>query len=372
VNDNNDVRMISSIDILNKSGISRATLNNYIKMGILPHPIVKRPDDNTISKAKLIGYFPFTVMNTLDRVIQYKREGLRMEEISNLIIQKITGSTVCIKNGTHINDTKTTSSQKKLSDYRSESAELFPLDKTQFKYEPANKVTQSDAKILFREYTPTFVFFSVLVAELQNSTKICAELPPDEYFSLIRLMWKFVTPLLKKYFGIYGKHSGSGNGIVYYFLKDCDSSYLMNAVVCAIELREMMKKLSYEWKMNKRWFEDLYLNIGISEGHEFLGAIPVASGIEFISLGDSVNCACRLSGLARYGSVWTTKNLLNRLDEKDRKKIQFGINHREQNLDILIENVFSRVMDLGNKDNPNYSKYMDIETLPVTEIQNLR
>jgi class 3 adenylate cyclase len=370
MNENNDGRLISSIDILKKSGLSRATLNNYIKMGILPHPIVKRPDGNTLSRAKQIGYFPFTVLDTLDRIIQYKKRGLRMEEICNLLTQELIASTVCIQNSTHGNDTKTVSSLKSLSDYRNESEELFSFEKQQSEYVSAHKNTQRDTTILFRQCAPTLVSFSVLVAELQNSTKICAELPPEEYFSLIRLMWKSMTLLLKKYFGIYGKHGG--NGIVYYFLKDRDSSYLMNAVVCALELREMMKKLSYEWKMNKKRFEDLYLNVGISEGQEFIGTIPAAPAIEFISLGDSVNYACRLSDLGRCGSVWTTKNLLNRLDEKDRKKIRYGIYHREQNRNILVENVFSRVMDLVNKDNPNYSKYMDIETLPVTEIQNLR
>lgn len=369
-NEKNDGRQISSIDIIKKSGLSRATLNNYIKMGILPHPIVKRPDDNTISKAKQMGYFPYSVLDTLDRIIQYKKEGRRMEEICNLLTQKSIRSSESIQNSEPANDTGRTFSQKRLSDYGNESEELFSFKETNSGYVSVDTVTKRDIKILFRQGAPTLVYFSVLVAELQNSTKICAELPPEEYFSLIRRIWKSMTLSFKKYLGIYGKHTG--NGIVFYFLRDRDSSYLMNAIVCALELREMMKKLSHEWKMNKGCFDDLYLNIGISEGQEFLGTIPAAPAVEFISLGDSVNSARRLSDLASFGSVWTTKNLLNRLDEKDRKQIRYGIYRREQNRDVLVENIFSRVMDLVPQDNPKYSKYMDIWTLPVTEIQNLR
>ena len=363
-------RFISSVDLIKRTGLSRATLNNYIRMGILPHPIVKRPDDNTISRAKQIGYFPYSVLDALDKIIQYKKEGHRMEEICNLLTQKSISSSVSIQNNEQVNDTRTTSSQKSLSDYRNESEELFSLGKTQSGYVSVDAVTRRDTEILFRQNEPTLVTFSVLVAGLQNSTKICAELPPEEYFSIIRKIWKSMTLSFKKYFGTYGKHGG--NGMIYYFLRDRDSSYLMNAIVCALELREMMKKLSDECKMKKRWFEDLYLNIGISEGQEFLGTIPAAQAVEYISLGDSINYACRLSDMAHCGSVWTTKNLLNRLDEKDRKKIRYGIYRREQNRDILVENIFSRVMDLIPKDNPNYSKYMDIATLPVTEIENLR
>jgi class 3 adenylate cyclase len=369
-NEKKDGGLINSIDILKKSGLSRATLNNYIKMGILPHPIVKRPDDNTVSKAKQIGYFPYTVLNTLDRIIQYKKDGRRMAEICYILTQKSIGSSVSIQNSEQDNGTRTTSSQKRFSDYRNEGEELFSHKETQPGHVSADTVALRDTKILFRQGEPTLVSFSVLVAELQNSTKICAELPPEEYFSLIREIWESMTLSFKKYFGTYGKHGG--NGIVYYFLRDRDSSYLMNAIICALELREMMKKLSDEWKMKKSWFEDLYLNVGISEGQEFLGSVPTAPAGVVISLGDSVNSACRLSDLACYGSIWTTKNLLNRLDEKDRKKIRYGIHRREQHRDILVENVFSRVIDLVPRDSQNYSKYMDIEILPVTEIQNLR
>ena len=38
----------------------------------------------------------------------------------------------------------------------------------------------------------------------------------------------------------------------------------------------------------------------------------------------------------------------------------------------MIENVFSRVMDLVSPDSPKFSKFMDIATLPVTEVLNFR
>ena len=40
-----DKQFITSKEVLSKTGISRATLNNYIKIGILPRPVVKKADE---------------------------------------------------------------------------------------------------------------------------------------------------------------------------------------------------------------------------------------------------------------------------------------------------------------------------------------
>ena len=59
--------MITSKEIIEKTGISRATLNNYIKMGILPKPIVRRPGPEQKS-VKQIGYFPASVLESILKV----------------------------------------------------------------------------------------------------------------------------------------------------------------------------------------------------------------------------------------------------------------------------------------------------------------
>lgn len=341
-------------------------------MGILPHPIVRRPDDHTASKAKQMGYFPYSVLDTLARVIQYKKEGRLMEKIRDLLTQRLIGSsegiveeTTPVRNAGGI-----FSSQRRSSDYGNENEELFPFMEKGYGTHSADTVTKRDTRVLFRQGKPKLLSFSILAAELQNSAKICAELPPEEYFSLIRCIWKSTSLSLKKHFGIYGRHTG--NKIVFYFLKDRDSSYLMSAIACAFELREMMKTMSREWKMNRGFLDDLYLNIGISDGQEFIGTVAAAPAAEMISLGDSLRSALLLSRLASSGSVWTTKDFLNRLDGEDKKKIRYGIYRKEQNRDLLAENLFSRVMDLIPQNDPKYGKYNDIGTLAVTEIQSLR
>jgi adenylate cyclase len=76
--------LISSKEILEQTGISRATLNNYIRVGILPRPLVQRPLD-PISGAKKIGYFPPTALERIQTIQRLKKEGKSMGEIIDLL-----------------------------------------------------------------------------------------------------------------------------------------------------------------------------------------------------------------------------------------------------------------------------------------------
>lgn len=76
-----DKNLISSKDLLEKTGISRATLNNYIKVGIIPRPIVLGPSKG-MQKVSRIGYFPRAAVERIEIVKVLKREGHSMQDIA--------------------------------------------------------------------------------------------------------------------------------------------------------------------------------------------------------------------------------------------------------------------------------------------------
>lgn len=78
---------ITSKEILLKSGISRATLNNYIKMGILPKPVVHKPQED-MQSTKKIGYFPNAVLERIDLIKKLKQSGYSMENIIQELANK--------------------------------------------------------------------------------------------------------------------------------------------------------------------------------------------------------------------------------------------------------------------------------------------
>ncbi|MBU1054321.1 MAG: hypothetical protein KKC46_10895 [Proteobacteria bacterium] len=524
-----DSKWLTSVELFEMTGISRATLNNYIKMGIIPKPIVRKPDDPS-SRAKKIGYFPPSVIDSISAVQRMKKEGMSMESIVsilsgkhsaaqsgtpesdkhvveeyissdrqsaeflkptddfeiqhnnsgrniqeglllNLSINDINCPAFLINNNfeidwinaeaeknifnfdiklikdasernifklfskmglllndqdTEVNDlvsylmkfvknTIQKNSIKKLYNDITEKETLLlqnvydnvkPLgnesryatylklgennEKDSFPHHAYHVVFREGILIilahmndvlygivdldisrqkiiqeLMRQRMPSLVSFSVLVADLQDSSRICAELPPEEYFELIRDIWKYMHDIFKKYHGTYGKHVS--DGMVFYFLKEKNSNYILNSIYCALELREKMKQLNMEWKTRKGWLNDLYLNIAINEGQEYFVNTP-SPNMEFTALGDTVNYASRLSDVARFGAIWTTKNLLNKLGIDQRKTLHYGIRRMEQNREIFGENLFARVVDMVPANDSNYSKFMDIATLSITEI----
>ena len=222
-------------------------------------------------------------------------------------------------------------------------------------------------KDLLKKRRPYLTPLAVLVADLQGSVKICAELPPEEYFELINDIWGAMEPKLRKYYATHGKHVG--DGMVYYFFPQPDCNYVLNAVRCAQEMKDVMKEISRTWKKRKNWLNDLQLNIGLVEGQEWFGTYQTPTHIEFTVLGDTINQAGRLSDFAQGGSVWVTKAMLSQVPAKDRGAISYGIRRKDEHgAEMLIPETFSRIANLVDLDNAKYEKFRDIAVLPVTEV----
>ena len=223
---------------------------------------------------------------------------------------------------------------------------------------------------LLSKRLPVMTPLAVLVADLQNSVRICSELPPDEYFSLINQIWATMGPILRKYTGTHGKHVG--DGVVYYFFPQAESNYLFNAVACADELRQAMRKISSEWQLKKNWFTELQLNIGLHEGQEWLGSFQSANHVEFAVLGNTINQASRLSDFARHGSIWATKDLISKLSNDERSRIEFGVLRKSQeNGDRFVASSYAQIESIIDLNQDKHEKLRDISQLAVAEIKRV-
>lgn len=224
---------------------------------------------------------------------------------------------------------------------------------------------------LLKKRLPVLTDVAVLVADLQNSVRICTELPPEEYFELINQIWSTMEPIFRKYYGTHGKHVG--DGMVYYFFPQPDCNYIFNALVCAQEMKAAMRRISKEWQLRKSWLNELYLNTGLNEGQEWVGIFHIATKVEFTVLGDTINHAARLSDFARGGAIWATKSLLGKLPAGERQRVQFGIRRQDaEGREVFIGASYSRITELANLGAPRNEKLSDIAALPVTEIVEVR
>ena len=71
----NSQKWLNSDELIEQCEISKPTLDYYIKLGIVPKPIVRH------DKEGLTGYFPPEVVSVIDKVKRLKDEGETMEEI---------------------------------------------------------------------------------------------------------------------------------------------------------------------------------------------------------------------------------------------------------------------------------------------------
>ena len=80
MNSSLDSKQISSKEIIARTGISRATLNNYIGLDLLPSPTVRKPEEP--GGPTKIGYFPEWVVERIEKIQQFRVPCVRVVEIT--------------------------------------------------------------------------------------------------------------------------------------------------------------------------------------------------------------------------------------------------------------------------------------------------
>ena len=315
--------MLSSKEVLEQTGISRATLNNYISSGIVSRPEVLPPGPQD-GGAPRIGYFQPGIVERIEEIQRLKREGWSLARIT----------------------------------------EHFAAGAPARTAPPRHPAGRSDAR---RILPPTLTPVAVLFSELQDASRLWSELPPEDYFELINDIWLAVDPIFKRHGGAKGIHPGEG--LVCYFLPRAGSNYLWDALVAAQQVREATRRLGKQWQLRKRWSTELYMNTGIAEGLEWHGTLRPGSGGEFTVLGDAVDHAAGTSGLARHGAVWTTRNLVGKLRPDERRRLVYGVRRPErQGAPAPIRSVFARVESLADLAAPGNEALRTIGRLAVTEV----
>ena len=83
--------MLTSKEIIERTGISRATLNNYIASGLVPRPQVLPPGPQD-GAAPRIGYFPDDTIERVETIQRLKREGWSITRISEYFAGQATGA----------------------------------------------------------------------------------------------------------------------------------------------------------------------------------------------------------------------------------------------------------------------------------------
>ena len=345
--------MLNSKEILEQTGISRATLNNYIGWGIVPKPEVLPPEPQD-GGAPRIGYFPDRIVARISEIQRLKKDGWSMARIAQ-----------------HFGAER---AEPAASSAPSIAAPPAPAGHRQEAAAGSIKPAVVHAATLSadvgeprRRRSPVLADVAVLVAGLQQSSTIWSELPAQEYFELINDIWFVADPIFKRHGGSHGKHPA--DGMVCYFFPSPSGNYLWNALVAASEMREAMRRISKEWQLRKGWATELHMNIGLDEGQEWLGSFKSDSNVEFTSMANTINQAARISDFSRFGSIWATKNLLGKLSTVERERLRYGVRRKDSDgQHVFVPFVFSNVRRRSSHTAGSGEIVKEVSSLPITEI----
>ncbi len=316
--------MITSKELLERTGISRATLNNYVALGILPTPSVRKPTAPR-ERARRLGYFPDDAVERIETVRRLKAEGLSIDEIAD----RFRGYSPAADHVVRGRGQEATGDQ----------SVIMPL--------------------------------CVVIAELENAARIHAELLAEDYIDLIDEIAGTAEQTFRSHHGVHCNLTAER--FVAYFLPQHSPSYLFDALQCAHALREAMRRICDEWQRRKSWTSKLRLNIGLNAAEDWLADVRSPSGAAFTVLGDAANTAAKLSRLAENGAIWATKILLAKLSGEERKRVRFGIRRsRAGGHETLIPQTFSRICDLIDPGDPKFDFVRDIPTLAVAEVLEVK
>jgi class 3 adenylate cyclase len=310
---------LTSKEVLERTGISRATLNNYIGTGLIPRPEVLPPGAEHGS-APRIGYFPAGTVERIAEIQRLKAQGWSIARIA----QHFAGG------GAAPAATPTAA--------RSASAPVHPIPappaplaadaaaaSTGISPLPRFETAGADAAAapVRRFPAPRLTEVAVLVSTLQDAGELWLQLPAGEYFELVNEVWLALDRIFARHGGRHGRHPGEG--MVCHFLPHPDGSYLWSALTAAQQTRDAMREISNRWQARKDWDFELRMNTGVDEGQEWLGPLRLAEPLELTVVGGAADHAAQLSRAARAGAVWITRNLVGKLSAEERSRLTFGV-----------------------------------------------
>lgn len=140
------------------------------------------------------------------------------------------------------------------------------------------------------------VFFS----DIRGFTALSDQMEPEETVELLNHYLREMTAIIHEYEGTLDKFMG--DGIMVFFGDPLDQDdHAIRAVKMAVAMQKQMDEL------NKIWFEagrkPLSIGIGINSGYCTVGGIGSERHMDYTVIGNQVNLAARLQGLAAGGDI---------------------------------------------------------------------
>lgn len=318
--------MLSSKEILERTGISRATLNNYISAGLIPRPEVLPPDPQD-GGAPRIGYFPDDTVERIETIHRLKREGWSLGRI--------------------LESFSYTGAAPPAAAAAGGSAERAP-----------------ERRVTAASEAPQVMVVAGLAVTLHDADGLWVALSVHDYFALTN---EFAAEVRR----VALAHDGqvlrvAPHRLLCRFLPRPGRDHLWAALEASQAARETVREVSARWKLRRGWDLDILADAGLSEGESWV-SVPAADDVQVV--GETLGDAEEFARCARPGTVLATRTFIARLPSALRGRVAYGVpaSHAEQGAPSR-PMTFARLRDIA----PAHALAERLAAVPVTEIVELR
>lgn len=149
----------------------------------------------------------------------------------------------------------------------------------------------------------------VMFADISGYTAISEKLSAEEVTEIINRTFKVLVGIVKKYSGIIDKFIGDSI-LCIFGITNSDNPELASTL-CALEMQDSLEVLNVE--LNKKYAFDFKMSVGIHSGTLIIGNIGCEERIEYTVIGDTVNTASRIQGVAKGGEINISEDIYKKI-----------------------------------------------------------
>ena len=148
---------------------------------------------------------------------------------------------------------------------------------------------------------------TVMFCDMEGFTSLSEKLGPEEAYDIVDQIYEILIHKVHDYEGTVNEMTG--DGIVALFgapiaLEDAPQL----AVRSAMAIHREMSRFSDRLKQEREYLPTLKMRVGIHTGPVVVGTVGNNLRVEFKAVGDTVNLASRMEGLAEPGATYVTED----------------------------------------------------------------
>ncbi len=152
---------------------------------------------------------------------------------------------------------------------------------------------------------------TVLFCDVRGFTKLAHRAPPDTIVDLLNILFTAMAAEIFEHQGTLNKYIG--DGLMALFGAPLGGTRdAINAVATAIAMQRRVREVNEQLKAKN--LPVVQLGIGINTGEATVGVIGAHQRSEYTAIGDTVNIASRVEGIAQPGQILVTADTARELD----------------------------------------------------------